>query len=368
MVILKPKSSNSNNNSNADNTRKRCIDNDNDKSLNNNIYSKKQKIINFNNINLNNMLPLESNKTNIINNIVLPIINLESIDECMKKTVKISKSSRVQYFLQHGYILKGNDVKKIDGYIKFKNDVSNDFNNIGKDNSNNRHTRSAGRAISQENNEHFTSRFFNYGNPSLKYEENFMDNNDFFPQDAFFGLGMVQVSQCNHKYWNNNIDKFINYFTKKYVHIYDEYKNLIPYSLCTLRYNDSKKNNRPYHNDPPAYKAIVGFNFEGTATFKLEKYKDFDNCDHLEQIYNINDDDTYIMLGIDTCKYRKHAVDGCSKDRFVPLIKYVDKDEFIQKIKESPKFKDIKNGINIENKIKALENAVKILVNNISIS
>jgi hypothetical protein len=266
--------------------------------------------------------------------------------------------------------MKGNDVKEIDGYIEFKEFVYNDFNNmdIGKDNG--KHAlRSENRVLSIESNEHFSSKFFNYGNPSLRYDNINMDNNDFFPQDAsYFGAGMVQVSQCTNKYWSDDIDKFICYFTKNYVHIYDEYKNLIPYSLCTLRYDNVKKNYRPYHNDPPAYKAIVGFNFEGTATFKLEKYKDFDNCDHLEQIYNINDDDTYIMLGIDTCKYRKHAVDGCSKDRFVPLIKYVDKDEFIQKIKESPKFKDIKNGINIENKIKALENAVKILVNNISIS
>jgi hypothetical protein len=150
---------------------------------------------------------------------------------------------------------------------------------------------------------------------------------------------MVQVSQCAFKHWNEDIDEFVRYFTKNYVYIYDEYKDLIPYSICTLKYTNGKKNNRPYHHDPPAYVAIVGFNFEGTAKYKLEQYTDYYQNNHDEQLHAINDDDCYVMLGHDTCRNRKHAVDGCSEQRFVPLIKYVDKTEYLENIKASKAFR-----------------------------
>jgi hypothetical protein len=291
--------------------------------------------------------------------IVLPIIKPESIDIIKENIVVIESSkNRVENKkLQHGYIMKSNDVNNIKGYKEFKENLTASYIKImtDKQEDGKRSTRSSANVSAHESYGGLETDFFNYGNPWLTDNGERMTDNEFFPMSSDLGKEYVQVSQSQNKYWGKDVDKFVCYFTKHYVHIYDEYKDLIPYSICSMTY--TKECSRTAHNDPKAYEAIIGFNFHGTGTLKLLKYTDSYHHKHREQQIHLDDDDCYLMLGYDTCRERKHAVDNCSKNRFVHLIKYVHKDHYVGIVSEL-----IGNN---ERKKEALEEAVQKIFDNI---
>ena len=314
-------------------------------------------------IKLDNKLPTRSSSTREVTTVVLPMVDPNSVNNDKNDTIIISDTNKVQYNLQHGYIMNGTDVKNIPGYEKFKEDFTKAFNSLPGG------LRSGGSTVSFEDTACFRTKYFNYGSPWLSYNNDptnvgaFDDekDNDFFPHDNFFGCERVQVCQGKGKHWNMDVDKFVRYFTKNYVYIYDEYKNLIPYSICALEYTDGNHNSRGYHHDPTGYTAIVGFNFRGTAQFQLESYTDVDNYRHDEQVYDINDDDCYVMLGYDTCRNRCHGAENCSAKRFVPIIKYIEKNEFLQRIIKSEKVKNYKEKmISIELAVDRLFKAIDL--------
>lgn len=280
---------------------------------------------------------------------------LEKYVQVVLPSVKPEAISSLNKNLQHGYMIEGNDMKKIPGYSDFKVKLTSEYkkkemNKLGSDGK--RHTRSQGGGnLSNESYGGIDTDFFNYGNPWLKDHKNNMTDNEFFPMHSDLGKEYVQVDQSSDKYWNKDIDEFVCYFTKHYVHIYDEYKDLMPYSICSLTYK--KECSRTPHNDPKAYEAIVGFNFEGCGGLKLLSYTDTNFHKHAQQILQLDTDDCYLMLGHSTCRERKHAVDNCTKGRFVHLIKYIHKEKYLTIIKE-------KIGKNNEKK-EALEAAVENL-------
>ena len=67
------------------------------------------------------------------------------------------------------------------------------------------------------------------------------------------------------------------------------------------------------------------------------------------------------MLGYDTCRNRRHGAETCSAKRFVPIIKYIEKNEFLQRIIKSEKVKNYKEKmISIELAVDRLFKAIDL--------